>query len=232
MSARAQVRQEGQGLDPVLVCAGRRSAAQPWRWHNANNMCTTRDINRATASGEVRMTKVCAHPTPGPRKAGPSLDDGVLSVWVSTASRNLACARRDKARHDCKAKERARRRRQRHLQNDRLGSMAGSQATAGLRGGAMRDSGHHTISELTRLGPASARRPGPQQGEGVSHLAFCTRRRRRRGGEQRNGLEQRKQGARSMASAATSPRCCSPAPGRSGELGEDGCRRSDVVKGR
>jgi hypothetical protein len=44
--------------------------------------------------------------------------------------------------------------------------MTGSQATAGLRDGAMRDSGHHTISELTRLGPASARRPGPQQGRG------------------------------------------------------------------
>jgi hypothetical protein len=88
--------QEEQGLDPVLVCAGKRSAAQPWRWHNANNMCTTRDINMATASGEVHTTKVCAHPTPGPRKAGPSLDGGVLSVWVPTASRNSACARRDK----------------------------------------------------------------------------------------------------------------------------------------
>jgi hypothetical protein len=44
--------------------------------------------------------------------------------------------------------------------------MAGSQATAGLRGGAVRDSGQHTSSELTWLGLASARRPGPQQGEG------------------------------------------------------------------
>jgi hypothetical protein len=87
--------QEGQGLDPVLACAGKRSAAQPWRWHNAN-MCTTRDISRVTASGEVHTTKVCAHPTPGPRKAGPSLDGGVLSVWVSTANRNSACARRNR----------------------------------------------------------------------------------------------------------------------------------------
>jgi hypothetical protein len=44
--------------------------------------------------------------------------------------------------------------------------MACSQATAGLRGGAVRDSGQHSNSELTRLGPASARRPGPQQGRG------------------------------------------------------------------
>jgi hypothetical protein len=50
--------------------------------------------------------------------------------------------------------------------SNRLGSMAGSQATAGLRGGAVRDSGQHTSSKLTWLGPASARRPGPQQGEG------------------------------------------------------------------
>jgi hypothetical protein len=39
---------------------------------------------------------------------------------------------------------------------DRLGSMAGSQATVGLRGGAMWDSGQHTSSELTWLSPASA----------------------------------------------------------------------------
>jgi hypothetical protein len=73
--------QEGQGLDPVLVCAGKRSAAQPWRWNNVDNMCTTR---------------VCVHTTPGQIKAGPSLDGGVLSVWVPTASRNSACARRNK----------------------------------------------------------------------------------------------------------------------------------------
>jgi hypothetical protein len=73
--------QEEQGLDPMLVCAGKRSAAQPWRWHNADNMCTTR---------------VCARTTPGQIKAGPSLDGGMLSVWVPTASRNSVCARRNK----------------------------------------------------------------------------------------------------------------------------------------
>jgi hypothetical protein len=39
--------------------------------------------------------------------------------------------------------------------SDRLGSMTGSQATVGLRGGAVRDSGQQTNSERIRLGPAS-----------------------------------------------------------------------------
>jgi hypothetical protein len=156
-----------------------RTSARWWcvrasrRWHSRGDgtmptTCTRqRDINRVTASGEVRTTRVCAHTTPGPRKAGPSLDGGVFSVWVPTASRNSACARRNKGTTPLQGKgARARRRRQRHLQNDRLGSMAGSQATAGLRGGAVRDSSHHTNNEPIRLSPASARRPGPQEGEG------------------------------------------------------------------
>jgi hypothetical protein len=102
--------------------------------------------------------------------------------------------------------------------------MAGSQATAGLSGGAVRDSGQHTSSELTRLGPASARRVGPQQGEGFSaHLALWTR--RRGGGDEQRGMawSRGSRAARSMASTATSPLCSSPAPWRSGEavrLGE------------
>jgi hypothetical protein len=61
--------------------------------------------------------------------------------------------------------------------------MASSQATAGLRGGAVQDSGQHTSSELTWLGPASARRLGSQQGRGKTHLVFLdtTARRRCRG---------------------------------------------------
>jgi hypothetical protein len=55
-----------------------------------------RDRNMVTANGEVLTTRVRVHTTPSPRKAGPSLDGGVLSVWVPTASRNSACARRDK----------------------------------------------------------------------------------------------------------------------------------------
>jgi hypothetical protein len=79
-------------------------------------ICTRqRDINRVTASGEVRTTRVCAHTTPGPRKAGPSLDGGVFSVWVPTASRNSACARRDKI-NTMPSKERACCGKQRHLQ--------------------------------------------------------------------------------------------------------------------
>jgi hypothetical protein len=79
-------------------------------------ICTRqRDRNRVTTSGEVHTTRVCAHPTPGPRKAGPSLDGGVLSVWVPTASRNSVCARRDKI-NTMQSKERARCGRQRHLQ--------------------------------------------------------------------------------------------------------------------
>jgi hypothetical protein len=38
--------------------------------------------------------------------------------------------------------------------------------------------------------------------------------------------------ARSMASTATSPRCCNPAPGRSGELGEEEAGGFGSAKGR
>jgi hypothetical protein len=96
--------------------------------------------------------------------------------------------------------------------------MTGSQATAGLCGGAVRDSSHQTNSEPIRLGPASARRPGPQQGEGFSaHLALWTR--RRGGGDEQRGTawSRGSRAARSMASTATSSRCCSPAPWRSNE---------------
>jgi hypothetical protein len=73
-------------------------------------ICTRqRDRNRVTASGGVHTTRVCAHPTPGPRKAGPLLDGGVLSVWVPTASRTQCALVGTKVRHDCKARERARR---------------------------------------------------------------------------------------------------------------------------
>jgi hypothetical protein len=142
------------------------------------------------------------------------------SACRTTAVQTCGCRQRagtrralvgTKARHHCKARERARRRRQRHLQSDRLGSMAGSQATAGLRGGAMRDSGQHSNSELTRLGPASARRPGPQQGEGV-RLTLLSWTRRRGGGDEQRGMawSRGSRAARSMASAAKSSLCSSP----------------------
>jgi hypothetical protein len=112
--------------------------------------------------------------------------------------------------------------------------MAGSQATAGLRGGTMRDSRRHTTSELTRLGPASARRPGPQQGEGFSaHLALRTRR-RGGGDEQRNSLEQRKQGGavhgfHGDVFPVLQPRSLASRRGGVEGLGEDGCRTGAVA---
>jgi hypothetical protein len=49
--------QEGQDLGPVVVCAGNTSAAQPWRWHKADNMHTTKgqkqgDDKRGSAHDE------------------------------------------------------------------------------------------------------------------------------------------------------------------------------------
>jgi hypothetical protein len=114
--------------------------------------------------------------------------------------------------------------------------MAGSQATAGLRGGAVRDSRHHTNSELTRLGPASARRPGPQQGKEFSaHLALRTRR-RGGGDEQRNGLEQRKQGGavhgfHSDVFPVLQPRSLALRRGGVEGLGEEETDRGGIVLG-
>jgi hypothetical protein len=192
-------------------------------------MCTTRDVNRATASGEVHTTKVCAHPTPGPRKAGPSLDGGVLSVWVPTASRNSACARRNKGTTRLQGKgaraattAAAPAKRPARL-DDRLSSDGGSarwreRAAGNTQSASSQGSVHPRLEgrvhikvkgELTSRsghdGEAVATSSGTAWGRG-SRAARCT------------------------ASTATSPRCCSPVPGRSGELGEDGCRRSDVVK--
>jgi hypothetical protein len=175
---------------------------------------------------------LCSHNS-WPKKAGPSLDGGVLSVWVPTASRNSACARRNKGTTQLQGKgaraamtAAAPAKRPARLE-DRLSSDGGS---ARRRDAGQRPS--HTNSEPIRLSPASARRPGPQQGEGFSaHLAFWTRRRGGAVTSSGTAWSRGSRAARSMASTATSPRCCSPAPWHSGELGEDGCRRSDVVKG-
>jgi hypothetical protein len=90
VSARARFDQEEQGLDSVLVCAGKMSAAQPWRWHNADNMC---------------MTRVCAHTTPGQRKARPWLDGGMLGLWVPAANRSSAT--HAEQRNDTTARQRS-----------------------------------------------------------------------------------------------------------------------------
>jgi hypothetical protein len=72
--------------------------------------------------------------------------------------------------------------------------MTGSQAMAGLRGGAVRDSGHHTQTASSQ-GSVHPRLEGRVhiKVKGSAHLAFWTRR-RGGGDEQRNGLGQRKQG--------------------------------------
>jgi hypothetical protein len=56
--------QEGQDLGPVVVCAGNTSAAQPWRWHNADNMHTTKgqkqgDGKRGSAHDEGLCSPDC-----------------------------------------------------------------------------------------------------------------------------------------------------------------------------
>jgi hypothetical protein len=107
-----------------------------------------------------------AHTTPGQRTAEPSLDGGVLSVWVPTASRNSVCARRNKGTTPLQGKgaraattAAAPAKRPARL-DGRLSSDGGS---ARRRGAGQRST---TNSERIRLGPALVRRPGPQQGRG------------------------------------------------------------------
>jgi hypothetical protein len=185
----------------VVVCAGITSAAQPWRWHNADNMCTTR---------------VCAHTTPGQRKAGPSLDGGVLSVWVPTASRNSACARRDKI-NTMQSKERACCGRQRHLQT-----------TGSARWPALK---RRRVCAAARCGTAGDTQTASSQGSVQPRLdgrvhnkvkGSVLTSRSGHGGEQvvtssRTVWSRGSRAAQSMASIATSSVCCSPAPWRSGE---------------
>jgi hypothetical protein len=107
-----------------------------------------------------------AHTTPGQRTAEPSLDGGVLSVWVPTASRNSVCARRNKGTTPLQGK------------GARAATTAAAPAKRPARldgrlssdGGSARRRGagqwSTTNSECIRLGPALARRPGPQQGRG------------------------------------------------------------------
>jgi hypothetical protein len=88
--------------------------------------------------------------------------------------------------------------------------------------------------ELSRLGSATARRPGPQHGDGGSWCSPALRTRRRGGGDEQRGMawSRGSRATRSLASIATSSLCCSPAPWRSGEAvlkspGGDGCRTGD-----
>jgi hypothetical protein len=130
-------------------------------------ICTRqRDINRVTASGEVRTTRVCAHMTPGPRKAGPSLDGGGFSVWVPTASRNSVCARRNKGTTPLQGKgaRAATTAAAPAKQPARLDGRLSSDGGSARRRGAGQRSSHKQRAHTAH--PASARWPGPQQGEG------------------------------------------------------------------
>jgi hypothetical protein len=94
-------------------------------------------------------------------------------------------------------------------------------------------SGQHSNNELTRLGPASARRPGPHQGEGgFSPRVLDTTARRRGGAEEEDrglGLLQEKQSSTtpSPAGPAPTPRWrldhgrLLPSPGGSGSRAND-----------
>jgi hypothetical protein len=57
------------------------------------------------ASGEVRTTKVCAHMTPGLRKARPWLDGACSAVWVPATNRSSAM--HVKQRNDTTARQRS-----------------------------------------------------------------------------------------------------------------------------
>jgi hypothetical protein len=102
-------------------------------------------------------------------------NDSGATVWVPTVSRNSVCARWDKI-NTMQSEEHARCGRQRHLQSDRLGSMAGSQATAGLRGCAVRDSSPRSAQNTaSSQGSVQPRREGRVHNkvEGVeAHLAL------------------------------------------------------------
>jgi hypothetical protein len=142
------------------------------------------------------------------------------SACRTTAVQTCGCRQRagtrralvgTKARHHCKARERARRRRQRHLQSDRLSSMAGSQATAGLRGGASRQRAtHHQRAHKARTRPRLEGRAS-QQERGL-RLTLRSWTRRRGGGDEQRGMawSRGSRVARSMASAVKSSLCSSP----------------------
>jgi hypothetical protein len=76
----------------VLVKVGGTAVAMAQRQQHVHNQGHKQgDGERGSAHDEG----LCSHNS-WPKKAGPSLDGGVLSVWVPTASRNSACVRRNK----------------------------------------------------------------------------------------------------------------------------------------
>jgi hypothetical protein len=98
------------------------------------------------------------------------------------------------------------RRRQRHVQSDRLGSMAGSQVTAGLRGGVSSD--RQRMRELSRLSQPrlEGRVHSKVKGVGEAHLwskeaavRTAVKRVRRRGTVRGSGKQSRNTTASSRA---------------------------------
>jgi hypothetical protein len=159
--------QEGQDLGPVVVCAGNTSAAQPWRWHNADNMHTTKgqkqgDSKRGecTRRGSV-LTRLLAQERQGLRSTVVCSACGCrrqTGARRHTSNRGTTQLQGKGARAVTTAAAPA---------SDRLGSMAGSQATAGLRGGAVRVSGPRMTQMKPRAWPSflcSARRPSSTAG--------------------------------------------------------------------
>jgi hypothetical protein len=99
--------QEEQGLGPVVVCAGKTSAAQPWRWHNADNMRTTMGQRQGDDKpGSVHDEGLHSHNS-RPKTGKVMARWRVLSRVGAGGKPNLGDARRTKERHNCKAKEHA-----------------------------------------------------------------------------------------------------------------------------
>jgi hypothetical protein len=155
----------------------------------------------------------------------------VLSVWVPTASRNSACARRDKI-NTMQSKERARCGRQRHLQT-----------TGSARWPALK---RRRVCAAARCGTAVITQIASSEGsvqprlEGRVHNklkdSVLTSRSGHGGGEavtsSGTAWSRGSRAARSMASTATSSLCCSPAPWRSGEAVLKSSGKMDAGQGR
>jgi hypothetical protein len=186
----------------VVVCAGKTSAAQPWRWRNADNMRTTMGQRQVDGKqGSAHDGGLCSHDS-WPKKGKALAGWRVLSRVGAGGKPKLGDTRRNKGSARSQGKGARAAMTAAAPASDRLGSaLRRWRVCAAARAG----SGQHTNNELTRLGPASARRLGPQQGEGMVLTSVTTGRRDGRRGrdggravaakpEAERVLEQRKQG--------------------------------------
>jgi hypothetical protein len=168
------------------------------------------------ASGDVRMTRVCAHMTPGQRKAGPWLDGGVLSVWVPVANQSSAThveqwndttARQRSARGDdgsgtCKRPARL---------DGQLSSVGGSAW--------WREQAAGNTPSASSHGSVQPRLEGWVHNKGGLQCSPRALDATTRWWNEQRGMawSRGSRAARSMGSTTTSPLCNSPAPWRSGE---------------